>query len=207
MQIAVVLLLAISSICVQGPVSQQVPQQVAFTNVDRIGEPNARHFFVFTSSFRNYAIRHDGHSEGTTFAARRNNFELRMGGSARLQRVYFAEYEGDLLIEYEVTSPQGNWGYVLRMDQKTMKYKWVAPVSADNLGPGLIDGRELYFSGSSFLAKMDLQSGGYLWQSEPGKFFTFSVPMIKGDKVIFRDESETERTVEVEKETGRLLKS
>ncbi len=186
---------------------QGVGQQVPFTNVERIGEATARHFFVFTSSARNYAIRHDGHSEGTTFAARRQNFELRMAGAARLERVYFAEYEGELLLEYEVTGSQGNWGYILRMDQKTMKYKWVTSVSADNLGPGLIDNHELYFSGSNLLAKLDLQNGSYVWQSELQKFFTFSVPTIKGDKVMFRNESDAERTVEVEKESGRLLKS
>lgn len=206
MQIAVVLVLALSSVCgLQMP--QNAGQQVAFTNVERVGGTTKRHFFVFTSSVRNYAIRHDGRSEATPLGARRQTFWLRMGGSPNVERVYFAEYEGDLLVEYEVSGAQSNWGYILRVDQKTLKVKWVATVSADNLGPGLIDEHALYFSGSNLLSKLDLQTGSYVWQSELQKFFTFSAPTVRGDKVFFHDESETERTVEVEKETGRLLKS
>ena len=207
MHIAVVFVLMLSSVCGQIQIQQNANHQVAFTNVEPVGGTTKRHFFVFTSSVRNYAIRNDGRSEATPLGARRQTFWLRMGGSPNLERVYFAEYEGDLLLEYEVSGAQSNWGYILRVEQKSLKIKWVATVSADNLGPGLIDDHELYFGGSNLLSKLDLQSGSYVWQSELQKFFTFSVPAVRGDKVVFHDESEGERTVEVEKETGRLVKS
>ena len=207
MHILALLLLTLSYVWAPNQVPQTANQQVAFVDADMVGEAKSRHFFVFTSSARRYAIRNDGRSEGAASPAQRKTFHLQMGGSSNVKRVYFAEFEGDLFLEYEVTSARGNLGYVLRMDQKTMKYKWLALVNAENLGPGLIDNHELYFSGSNLLAKLDLQDGTYAWQSELQRFFTFTAPTIKGDKVVFHDESEGERVVEVEKETGRLLKS
>lgn len=202
---AVALLLTVSSVPVETQTAQSGSQQIALVNVDRIGEATARSFFVFPTSVRNYAIRHDGLGEGSTLQGMRKTFVLRMGGTGRLQRLYFAEYEGDLLLEYEVTGPRGNWGYVLRMDQKKMKFRWITPVSGDNLGPGLIDHHDLYFGASNLLAKIDLHTGAYLWQqSELQQILTFGIPAIKADTVVFRDEAEIKSTIEVEKQTGRI---
>ena len=201
-----VLLVLFVAVCVFG----QTPgdgSQITFTSVDRIGEANARHFFVFQTSVRSYTIRHDGHAEASALKVRRENFDLKMGGAARLERLYFAEFDGDLLLEYEVRDQRGNWGFITRIDQKKLVSRWIASFGGDMLGPGLIDQHELYLSGGHLLAKIDLQTGGYLWkQSELEPFYSFSVPSIQGEKVVFRDESETERTVEVDKQTGRVIK-
>lgn len=202
MKIAIVILF--TAMCVSAQTILDTTQ-VPFTSVDRIGEANARAFFVFQTSLRSYAIRHDGHAEASQISIRRQNFELKMGGPARLERVYFAEFEGDLMLEYEVRDQRGSWGYITRMDQKKLVPKWTATINGDTLGPGLIDQHELYISGANLFAKLDVQNGSYLWKQDGlEQFFSFSVPSIKGDAVVFRDDSE--RTIEVDKQTGRVIK-
>src|SRR5262245_54828142 len=99
-----------------------------------------------------------------------------MGGPSRVERVYFAEFEGDLLLEYELKDQRGNWGFIVRMDQRKLFAKWLTTVAGDMLGPALIDQHELYISGGNFLAKIDLQTGSYLWkQSGLEPFYSFSV--------------------------------
>ena len=73
------------------------------------GEATARYFFVCSSSSRIYTIRHDGHGEGSSLTTRRKNYDLSMNGALRIERLYFAEYDGDLVLEYEVTDGRGDW--------------------------------------------------------------------------------------------------
>jgi len=87
-----------------------------------------------------------------------------MNGALRIERLYFAEYDGDLVLEYEVTDGRGDWADVLRMDQTMMRFKWVTPISADALGPGLIEGHDLYISAVNVVAKIDMQTGAIGWQ-------------------------------------------
>ena len=201
------LLFAVNFVYGQIPTDSTRTAQIPFVRVERIGEPNARFFFVFSTGYRNYVVRHDGFSEGSTATGLRKNFALKLGGVTRLERLYFAEYESDLLIEYEVTDGRADWGYVVRFDQKTMKLRWISPLNASDLGPGLIDGRELYVSGKNVLAKIDLQSGALGWQqSEFQQASEFGLPIVKGDHVIFQDDVEPSRSIQVDKRTGRIQK-
>ena len=202
--VVVVLFLVVSSVC---GAAQTVSEQ-PLARIDRIGEATARSFFVFATPTRNYTIRHDGHGETWAANTMRKNFDLKMGGAARLERMFFGEAEGDLILEYEVTDQRGDWGYVLRMDQKSQKLKWITPLSANNLGPGLVVGNELYFSASNFLAKLDITTGSFLWQQpQPDHDWAFGLPALKGESVIFQDDGETRKMVEVDKNTGRVIKN
>jgi hypothetical protein len=205
MKIAIlILLLVVSSVCGQA----QTPTQLPLVRVERIGEATARSFFVFSTSIRNFAIRHDGHGELSSTTAMRKNFDLRMGGAARLERLYFIEYDNDVILEYEVTDQRGDWGYVMRMDQKTQKFKWVTPLSCNNLGPGLISGGELYFSASNLLAKLNINTGAFVWQqSQPDHDWAFGLPELKGDAVVFQDEAQAGRVIELDKTTGKVIKN
>lgn len=131
-----------------------------------------------------------------------------MGGARRLESVYFAEFEGDILLAYEVTDLKYDWGYVLRMDQKTAQVRWITPLSVSALGPGLIEGRDLYLSGANVLAKIDLQNGTLLWQQpQTNQSMAFRLPVVRRDTVLFYEDAETGRTVELEKQTGRPVKN
>ncbi|PYS73220.1 MAG: hypothetical protein DMF69_05410 [Acidobacteria bacterium] len=206
--VVVVLFLLATPVFGQTQTDPKPVQQTAFLKVDRIGEANARSFFIFSTSIRNYAIRHDGHGESSSTTSFRKNYDLKMGGAQRLESVYFAEFEGDLLLAYEVTDLKYDWGYVLRMDQKTALVRWITPLSVSGLGPGLIEARDLYLSASNVLAKIDLQSGALLWQrQQTSQSMAFRLPVVRRDTVVFYEDAETGRTVELEKLTGRLVKN
>ncbi|PWT88421.1 MAG: hypothetical protein C5B55_13125 [Blastocatellia bacterium] len=181
----------------------------SFERVDRIGEANARSFFVFATAERNYAIRHDGHGESYAVKVMRRNFDLKMGPGARLERVYFADEGNDLLLLYEVTDGRSDWAYFLRMDQKLVKLKWLLAVSAMNLGPAVLDGDSAYLTASSFAARIDLNTGKYVWQQnefDQEKLSEFQSPVLTSDRVVLHEDKEEGRQIELDKTTGAVIK-
>ena len=199
----VILLLFLAAISVCG--AAQIDSEQPLTRVDRTGDEKGRSFFIFFTSNLSYTIRHDGYGEMWSSKSRKN-FNLRMDGASRLDRMFFSEVDSDLILEYEVTDRKADWGYVLRMDQKKQKIKWIKPLSAYKLGPGLIVGNELYFSASNFLAKLDMNTGSLLWQQpQPDHDWSFGLPSLKGETVTFEEERQTGRLVEVDKNTGRVI--
>jgi hypothetical protein len=220
MKVTLVLLvvLAIAVSAQQPAVSPQQPadqstaasEPRAFTNVEVSGE-GFRSFFVFSSDPFHYTIRSDGFAESDSGQRRRTNFNLRVGRNGYLVRVYFTEYEGDLVLIYEASDKQYGWGYVERLDQKTSKPRWLKAVSGFNIGPGLVEGSYAYLSAADLLAKIDLRSGSYVWQQQgfekqyalsPGGFRS---PYINRDRVIFEEDAENGKTVEADKATGKIL--
>ncbi len=186
------------------------PKQGAFSLAQRIGEPNARSFFRFSTSAGNYTIRHDGLGEVSLSKGLRRVFNLKLGMNGRLSQLYFLEHENDLLLLYEIAGQGSGWGYLLRMDQTKRKPRWLTPVQSTNLGPCLVDAGAAYFSAANLLAKIELQSGKYLWQNAeideryPPMFEQFLLPIIKGDLVIFREEQEQGRAIQVNKTDGTV---
>lgn len=92
-----------------------------FILADRVGEPNARTFFLFSTSEGQYAVRHDGMGEFTSPKGMRRVFNLRVGGRARIENVHYLEHQGDLFLLYEVT---GQVFYLVRMEQTKRKLRW-----------------------------------------------------------------------------------
>lgn len=97
------------------------PASEAFSLADRVGEPNARSFFLFSTAAGNYTIRQDGMGEFTSPKGMRRVFNLKVGPKDRIERVYFLEHKGDLLLLYEVRD-QGFC--LLRMEQNKRKLRW-----------------------------------------------------------------------------------
>lgn len=190
--------------------SSAAPEQKAFNKVEVSGE-GFRSFFIFSAEGFHYTIRADGFAESDSGQRRRSNFNLRVGRNGYLVRVYFTEYEGDLLLIYEASDKQYGWGYVARFDQKTSKPKWLKAVSGFNIGPGLIEGSYAYLSAADLLAKIDLRSGDYVWQQQ--RFQEqyalssegFRLPSINAERVIFQEDTEKGKTIEVAKTTGKIL--
>ena len=202
--ILVVLLLGISSVCASAQTAADLP----LVRVDRMGGPTERAFFTFSTSVCGYTIRHDGIAEAWTDDSRRKIFQIKLGGPGRLERMYFVEFGGDLILEYEVTDRRGDWGYLIRMNQRTQKPKWITPVSAVDLGPGLIVGNDLYFSAANFLAKLDVSNGALIWQQpQPDHDGTFALPKLTAETVVFQDDAENGRMIEVDKTTGLVRKN
>jgi len=213
MKIATPLLLICLTLVTLAQTPGNVLGQHAFTQVERIGEANARSFYVFTTGGRTYTVRHDGRGEitGPIFIKLRNFF-LKMDGAARLERLYSADAGTDLLLTYEVANGRSGWGYIARFDPSVPVFRWFAPIPSMNVGPGLIEGNYVYVTGQDFLAKLDLQTGKYVWQQtdltkEYGSVFAqFALPEINGAAIVFPEAGAKERTLEVDKVTGRILK-
>jgi hypothetical protein len=186
-------------------------QQKSFTQVDRTGDDAWRSFFMFVASGHDYTIRGDGFGQSTPGRARPTSFHLTLGRQGRLERLYFLEHESDLILVYEATDQKYGWGYVERFDPGTMKRKWIAPVSAFNIGPGVVEGNYVYLAAANMVAKMDLATGKFVWQHD--EFQTqyslmvesFQTPTITANRVAFYENGHRGRTIEIEKTTGKIL--
>jgi len=66
----------------------------------------------------------------------RRVFNLRVGGRARIERVYYLEHQNDLFLLYEVT---GQIFYLVRMEQTKRKLRWSTEVRDVTEAP-VIDG-------------------------------------------------------------------
>jgi outer membrane protein assembly factor BamB len=192
--------------------SAPVSEERSFTTVERIGDPGYRSFFMFSTNGRGYTIRADGYAESGTGKGRSTNFTLPMGRSGHLVRVYFFEYENDLLLMYELSDQRLGWGYLVRLNEKTLKTKWAIPINGYNIGPALVEAaNEVYLSAANFLARLDLTTGRYVWQQEdpqkqyPLAFNGFRLPVLDGARVLFTEERPQGKTVELERVTGKIV--
>jgi hypothetical protein len=144
--VVVCLALLLLSLAAAAVYSQSSAQELSpFTLAERNGEPNARCFFVFSTSVGDYVIRHDGMGEVALRSGLRKVLHVKVGPKDRIERLYFFEHAGDLLLLYET----GESGYLLRLDQKTRKVKSVSAVNADFTTPLLKDRRVVFDDGTA----------------------------------------------------------
>ena len=115
-----------------------------FAEAQRIGELNARHFYLFQTSVGNYTISQNGLGE-VYVGNRKKYFSLKVAAGSRLERVYFFEYERDLLLLYEA----GSSGYLLRLDQGTRKIKRVTAIAEHFELPLIKDGAVAFSDGTT----------------------------------------------------------
>jgi hypothetical protein len=108
------------------PAYSQREEVSPFAEVKQIGDPPAQTFYMFSTAVNNYTIRHDGLGD-VMVRVRKIHFQLKVGPNSRIERLYFFEYEGDLLLLYEA----GASGYLVRLDQKTKTIKTTTGVKED----------------------------------------------------------------------------
>jgi len=205
------LLLCAAPIVAQEP-SSPVSEERSFTPVERIGDPGYRSFFMFSTNGSGYTIRADGYAESGTGKGRSRNFNLPLGRSGHVVRFYFLEYENDLLLIYELNDQRLGWGYLVRLNQRTLKTKWAIPINGYNIGPALVEAaNEVYLSAANLLARLDLTTGKYIWQQEdpqkqfPLAFNGFRLPVLDGPRVLFAEDRPKGKTVELERLSGKIL--
>jgi hypothetical protein len=192
--------------------SSSAPEERSFTAVGRIGDPGYRSFFMFSTKGGGYTIRADGYAESSSGKARPRNFSLPLGRTGHMVRFYFLEHEDDLLLIYELSDERLGWGYLVRLNQKTLKPKWAIPINGFNIGPGLVDTTsDVYLSAANLFARVDLKTGKYVWQLEdpqkqfPLGFDGFRLPQLEGDRVFFSEDRPRGKTVEIEKSSGNII--
>jgi hypothetical protein len=111
-----------------------------FTLAERVGEGNERSFFTLSTSVGGYVIRHDGMGEYTSPAGLRRVFMLKVGAKARIDRVYFVEYQRDLFLLYEVHNASSQWAYLVRIEQTKRKARWITEIDGKDLEAPVIEG-------------------------------------------------------------------
>ena len=121
------------------PVYSQREEVSPFAEAKRIGEPPAQTFHMFSTAVNSYTIRHDGLGD-VMVRVRKIHFQLKVGPNTRIERLYFFEYEGDLLLLYEA----GASAYLVRFDQKTKTIKSTTAVKED-FEPPLLKEKSLTF--------------------------------------------------------------
>ncbi len=206
-------LIALLSIGFTTPQSQQPengPTQQVFAKAERRG-PDRSSLFLVQVKGGNYTIRYDGFVEAPG-QYWHHHLQLPFGRPGHLERIYFLEQDDDLFFLYEVSNETSGWGYCERLNQKTLKTKWIAPVAGFNLGPALVEGNDVYLSAVNLLARLDLNSGKYVWQQtaldkdHPPAFEQFGLPSLTGNLAIFNEDASRGRVIEVDKATGKILK-
>lgn len=132
--------------------SAYVPKPESFTLAERVGELNERAFFVWSTSAGSYIVRHDGMGEFTSPAGLRRVFYLKVGPKARMDQVFYLEHQGDLFLLYEVRE-QGF--YLVRMEQKKRKPRWLTPLGPISDEEPRIDGDVITIGKTIEVSKAD----------------------------------------------------
>ena len=126
----------------------------AFALADQVGEPDARLFFLFSTSAGNYIVRQDGMGEFTSPKGMRRVFYLKLGAKGRIDRVYFLEHQRDLFLLYTVHDATSEWAYLTRIEQTQRKARWLTPLSNGDVQAPVIDG-DLIVTGTAEINKAD----------------------------------------------------
>ena len=152
----------------------------------------------FTLGRFSYKIDQNGKAERRDGRNRPFRFRVDLEGSDGMVRLYFAEFKGDLLLLCEDKTFDAGAGFVARLDRDTLKEKWRAHIPVFNIAKGLIEGNSAYLGAVGFAAKLNLDTGRFVWKHddfyrkyrEDGAFNVFDPPKIVGNEVIYVENQE-----------------
>jgi hypothetical protein len=170
--------------------------------------------FEFERAGYHYRVASNGAGRRTKGDAARL-FNLRLEGADWIERVYFGEYDDNVVLVCEVSDGESGAGFVARLEQPSMRALWKTDFEFFNVGQPLRDGPHLYLTGIGFVAKLDLRTGLYVWRHRrlygragAGTFNSFEPPEISGDAVLFREKATggaAPKTLRVGRKSGKVL--
>ncbi len=147
-----------------------------------------------------------------------DNFRFSIEGAYFIDRViYFAEYKNDLLLVGERSFDDSGGGFILRLDGKTLKTKWLTAIPSFNIARGLIKENAAYLAGIGYAAKINLDTGGCIWKHEDfyrkykenGAFNIFETPKIEGNIITFTenqdDYNRPPNIIKFNKNSGKVI--
>lgn len=140
------------------------------------------------------------------------------GGEVLTGKLYWAKYETDLVILYEVSNGDSGGGGIVRLNGATLKARWPpANITGFNVARGLIQNQEAYLAAHGFAGRLDLDTGVYLWKHDNlyrkykknGAFNLIETPQIRGETVIFTElvRDSQPNTLVMDKATGKVIRS
>jgi hypothetical protein len=194
-------------------IAQQSPQ--AFSPAKSFPEPPDTASFEFSSGGFQYKIAGNGKGHRSR-NGKRLSLGLRVAPNDYLtHELYYAEYEGDLLLIAEVSNGDYGMGFIARLDGSTLRMKWKRVIPGFNVGQGLLDGAFAYVTGIGFVGKVNLRSGAYacrhtdLYGQASSAFNIFALPEVEGNVVIFREAKHYLRkktaVIRVQRHTGKII--
>lgn len=165
--------------------------------------------FEFEMNGFAYHVRVNGNGRRTKGKSVRG-FNLRLDSGDTVGNLFYTEFEGDLLLLIHLANAGGGAGMVTRLEQPSMRGLWRQRIAAPDIGEPLRDGHNLYVTGKGLVGKLDLRTGEYAWQHEGLEDVrgAFDAPELKGDAVLFREQSvyNPRRTLVLEKKSGRVIR-
>ena len=192
-------------------------QTKAFSSAKGAGKNQASYEFErwnFSIGKNQYEIDKNGLGRRINFAGILTKFRLLKADDESLHRViYFSPYKNDLLLLSEIDYQGYGAGFIVRLDGKTLKTKWRREIPGFNIAQGLIEKKWAYLAAIGFIAKIDLETGKYLWKhddlyrkyEESGAFNIFETPKSVNSLVLFKEEGENNQ-IEVNKMSGKIIK-
>jgi hypothetical protein len=168
----------------------------------------------FSIGENQYEINKNGAGKRINQTGTVTKFRLLKSDDESLHRViYFSPYKNDLLLLSEIDYQGYGAGFIVRFDGKTLKTKWQCEIPGFNIAQGLIENKWAYLAAIGFIAKIDLETGKYLWKhdnlyrkyNESGAFNIFETPKSINNLVLFKEEGENNQ-IEVNKMSGKIIK-
>jgi hypothetical protein len=188
--------------------------------------------FEFESGGFKYHVAANGNGSRTKGdKTRRYNLHLASGEAVR--RLFFSEYEDDLLLLCEVEGGEGGPSvFITRLEQPSMRALWKQSAPSDGVDARRRGG-SLYLGGAGFVARLELKGGAYAWRHRDRREDTDAesgnkadneadgttevliprgryVPTeVAGDTVVFRPArgaaGQGAKTVRVNRKTGKII--
>jgi len=133
-----------------------------------------------------------------------------------LDRLYYLDYGGDLLIIFGASDGESGWGGVMRVNPRDASTRWVQHIPAFNIGPVTLERAALYVTGIGFVARVDARSGQFVWKHEHlyceanGAFNAFEAPRLTPTDAWFEEATLVARprsAIRVRKADGHPLLS
>jgi len=187
----------------------------AFIKAEGSDESSVPSSFSFSTSNYRYKISNEGQGRRSRENLATQTFKLRLGtGGNIIERVYYAEFQDDILLICEDTDGEGSAGFITRLNQRTLKAKWWRAIPTFNIGQGLIEGKFAYVTALGFVGKISLNTGAYVWRYgdlyRDGAFNSFEIPEIEGEVVVFTEKpvngNQAATSIRIQKLSGRILR-
>lgn len=199
--------------------SQQTPKETtAFVRAERVGEssspPNLRQQpgeFAFEIDDTKYRLVSDGLGLRVDKTGGSTSFSIDVATGTWIIETFYYQAFDDLFLLAEIREQDACGGFLTRLAGDNLVHLWVVHVPSCNIGPAAVDGGFAYVTAWNFIAKVELDKGGYVWRHElkpDDHYYSFQTPRVERGIIRFVETDggqRAPRVLVVEKETGDIL--
>ena len=133
--------------------------------------------------------------------------------STVIEYVLVRPYDGDVLLEAQVTDGESGSAALIRLDRAALDQQWAAHIPGFNIEPPLLDGATAYVTAFGFVGRVNLLNGRYDWSTRDlydpatGYFNSGASVTLHGDTVAFTStvSGRPPRVLLVDRTSGTVL--